>query len=86
MMSMALMNSTAGLPISLMLNILIAIPLVLYLASIGVDPITNAIILAIPFFIASALRIFFFDWFEQKYNINIRPDAMLSNIISWVKP
>ena len=80
MFSMALMNSSSGLPISLLLNILVAIPLVLFLDSLGVPPVYNALALSVPFFLASVGRIYIFAWIEDRYQINIRPEKLLKDI------
>lgn len=84
MLSMALMNSSSGLPISLLLNILVAVPLVLFLNELDVPPVYIALALAVPFFMASVLRIYFFAWVEDRYKINIRPEKFLKDILDRV--
>ena len=76
-------NACAGLPISLTLNVVIAIPMVVYLNDIGVHPLLNAGLLAIPFFWASALRMTLIDYVYEKYNIQIDPKHLVINL--WKK-
>ena len=76
-------NAGAGLPISLILNVFIAIPLVVYLNDIGIHPLINASILAIPFFWASAIRMTIIDYVYEKHNIHIDPKHLAINL--WKK-
>ena len=79
----AMGNAAAGLPISLTLNVVIAIPMVVYLNDIGVHPLVNASLLAIPFFWASAFRMYLIDWAYEKYNVKISPTHLMSQ--AWKK-
>ena len=81
----ALGNASAGLPISLTLNVFIAIPLVVYLNDIGVHPLLNAGVLAIPFFWASAFRMTLIDYVYEKYNIQIDPKHLAINLYKSLK-
>lgn len=76
-------NAGAGLPISLTLNVFIAIPLVVYLNDIGVHPLINAGILAVPFFWASAFRMTLIDYVYEKHNVHIDPKSLVINL--WKK-
>ena len=78
-------NATAGLPISLALNITIAIPLVIYLDSIGVHQVINAMILAVPFFWASAFRMTLIDYAYEKYNVHIDPKSLCKSLWNKIK-
>jgi len=78
-------NASAGLPISLVLNVLIAIPLVVYLNDIGVHPLLNAGVLAIPFFWASAFRMTLIDYVYEKHNIHIDPKSLCKHLWNNIK-
>ncbi len=81
----AMGNAAAGLPISLTLNVVIAIPLVVYLHDLGVHPLINAGVLAIPFFWASAFRMWLIDLAYEKYNIKISPTHLMGVLFKKIR-
>ena len=81
----AMGNAAAGLPISLTLNVIIAIPLVVYLDSMGVHPLLNAMALAVPFFWASAFRMWVIDLVYEKYNVQISQTVLMKRLFKGAK-
>lgn len=75
----ALYSSSIGLPISLLLN--------LALVEWIKDVVTNnghieaALILSIPFFVASIMRIFLIDWVYNRYSVNIEPSHIIKKLV-----
>jgi len=72
-------NSSAltGLPISYALNIVIVIPLTLFMVENEYSWMSIAMVIAIPFYVASMLRMVTIDWIWFQYKINIDPKHLL---------
>jgi len=75
----ALGSASAGLPISYGLNILILIPLVIYMRE-SYDDWLIAAVVAIPFFWASIARMYTIDFVWFKYKINIDPKHLVQRL------
>ena len=81
----AMGNAAAGAPISLVLNVAFAIPIVVYLNDIGVHPLVNALVLLIPFYWASVFRMHIIDWAYEKYNVQIDPKSLCIALAKKIK-
>ena len=79
-------NALAGAPLSFILNLSFAVPLVVYLDSIGVHPAVNALALLVPFYWASVGRMYVIDWAYEKYNIQIDPKSLCIALCKKIKP
>ncbi len=75
----ALGSASAGLPISYGLNILILIPLVVFMRE-NYDDWLIAAVVAIPFFWASIARMYTIDFVWFKYKINIDPKHLIQRL------
>lgn len=75
----SVLSSVAGLPISLTLNAV----LMDWIGQIATShmALTAAVLLAIPFTMASIVRIFTIDWFDIKYNIKLDPVYNINRLI-----
>jgi len=78
-------SAIAGLPISYALNIVIVIPLTLFMVENNYQWYTIAMIIAIPFYVASLLRMVTIDWVWFKYKINIDPKHLLKRLYNHLK-
>jgi len=75
----ALGSASAGLPISYGLNILVLIPLVVYMRE-SYDDWLIAAVVAIPFFWASIARMYTIDLVWFKYKVNIDPKHLIQRL------
>jgi len=75
----ALGSASAGLPISYGLNILILIPLVIFMRE-SYDDWLIAAVVAVPFFWASIARMYTIDFVWFKYKINIDPKHLIQRL------
>lgn len=75
----ALYSSSLGLPISIALNLGLVDWIKTTVSNNG--HIEAALILSIPFFIASVFRIFLIDWVYNQYNINIEPTHIIKKLV-----
>jgi len=73
-------SALAGAPISFILNIAIVIPLTLWLTALNVDWWVIAAFIAVPFIIASIIRMFLIDYTWFRYNVNIDPKHMATKL------
>jgi len=73
-------SAFAGAPISFVLNIAIVIPLTLFLTDMNVDWWIIAAFIAVPFIIASIIRMFLIDWVWFKFNINIDTKHVITQL------
>ncbi len=78
-------SALAGLPISYALNIVVVIPLTLFMVAEEVEPLFIAMLIAIPFYVASMLRMVAIDWTWFKYRINIDPKHLLIRLYNHLK-
>ena len=79
----ALFSSLAGLPVSMILN-QILIHWITEVVTTNVSWLA-AVILSIPFVIASIVRIFIIDWAYHTHNINVSPEYLLGKLIKATK-
>lgn len=80
MLIKAMGNAGAGAPISMVLNVMFAIPIVVYLHENGVHPLVNAGVLLVPFYWASVVRMYLIDWAYTKYNIQLSPTHLMTKL------
>jgi len=79
LLSKAVYSSLAGLPISFILNERLFDWLQWVLNNHS--RFESALIIAIPFTVASIIRIFVIDWAYHRFNVNISPDYLLGKLI-----
>ncbi len=70
----------AGYPISYVLNLLILPPMLLII-NLHENVILNTVYIGFPYFIASTLRIFTFEYVYNRYNINIDPAFYIKRLL-----
>jgi hypothetical protein len=78
LLARAISSSIAGLPISYAINITIFIPLVYYMEDH--NWLLVGLLGALPFFVASVVRIYFIDYFWIKHKVNIDPKHLLKRL------
>lgn len=70
----------SGYPISYVLNLIILPPMLL-IVNIHENPVLNTVFIGIPYFIASVLRIFSFEYIYNKYNLQIDPAYYIKRLL-----
>ena len=72
--------AASGYPISYVLNLTI-LPPMLTIVDLHANPVLNTVFIGIPYFFASVLRIFGFDYIYNKYNIHIDPAHYIKKVL-----
>lgn len=80
LLSRALTSSIAGLPISYVLNVVVSVPVTVWMISNNYDAFSISAVLSVPFFVASAARMYTIDWAWFKYHINIEPKYLIHKL------
>ncbi len=78
-------SAIAGLPISYILNIIVVIPLAIYMVEQEMSVFMMALIIAVPFYVASMFRMVSIDWIWFKYKINVDPKHLLIRLYNHIK-
>jgi len=74
----ATFSASAGLPISYLLNITI---LPLFITELRENVLIAGALIAIPFLMASTIRIFVIDYIYQRHGINLDPAHLLKKAV-----
>lgn len=82
MFSKAAFSSGSGMPIAFGLNLAV---LPLFANWLLTHPIESAIIIGIIYTTVSIFRLFVIDVVEDRYGLNIRPDHLISKMVSYLR-
>jgi len=72
--------AASGYPISYVLNLAI-LPTMLLWVDLHANPVLNTVFIGIPYFFASVIRVFTFDYIYDKYNIHIDPAYYIKRVL-----
>jgi len=75
----ATLSASCGLPLAYVINLSVLPHITAVIES---NPYLASALIAIPFFVASQMRIFSIDYIYEKYHINIDPIHLIKRIMS----
>lgn len=84
MISKACSSALAGLPMSIVLNIIITVPVTVWALDYGLNALHVALLLSAPFFGMSVFRQTLIDYVYAIYNIDINPSTLIKKLIKKV--